>query len=95
MKMHPQIWNKLVNKRGKIKKVTGDYATRMGVTQEPLADVEFYGELITSLINVTTRVKCSISLDFDKIPPKYRNIRAKCPTKIILGNVMICVPTIS
>ena len=47
--MHPQIWNKLVDKRGKIKKVTGDYAIRMGVTQEPLADVEFYGELIMIL----------------------------------------------
>ena len=58
MKMHPQIWNKLVNKKGKIKKVTGDYATRMGVTQEPLADVEFYGELIMILWTLSKRAIC-------------------------------------
>ena len=34
-----------MNKRGKIKKVLGDYAVRKGVTQKPLVDVEFFGEL--------------------------------------------------
>ena len=42
----PQIWNKLVNKKGKIKKATGDYAVRKGVTQEPVADIDFYGEIL-------------------------------------------------
>ena len=34
----------MVTKKGKIKKVTGDFGVRQGVTQEPLADVDFFGE---------------------------------------------------
>ena len=33
-----------MNKKGKIKKVIGDYKVRKGVTQMPLADVDFVGE---------------------------------------------------
>ena len=44
MNLYFKIWKKLVNRRGKIKKTLGDYATRKGVTQEPIADIDFYGK---------------------------------------------------
>ena len=44
-----QVWNKLVDKKGKIKKSTGDYSVRKGLTQKPLADVQFIGSLDITL----------------------------------------------
>ena len=39
-----QVWNSLVTKKGTIRKATGDYAVRKGLTQKPLADIEFVGK---------------------------------------------------
>ena len=39
----------MVNKKGNIKKSLGDYAVRKGVTQLPLADVNFFGEIFLFL----------------------------------------------
>ena len=36
------------SKTGKIKKATGDFAVRKGVTQKPLADIDFYGEIFSN-----------------------------------------------
>ena len=36
----------MVNKKGKIKKQIGDYNVRKGLTQMPLADVDFVGNVL-------------------------------------------------
>ena len=38
-----KIWEKLVNKKGNIRKTTGDYDVRKGLTKKPLADIQFIG----------------------------------------------------
>ena len=35
-----------MNKRGNIRKTTGDFAVRQGLTQRPLADVDFVGKFV-------------------------------------------------
>ena len=44
-----QIWNKLVKPNNQIKKVTGDYSVRQGVTQKPLADIDFCGKFYNNV----------------------------------------------
>ena len=45
-----KIWDKLVNKRGNIRKTTGDFAVRQGLTQRPLAEVDFVGKIVQQII---------------------------------------------
>ena len=39
-----KIWDKLVQPNDQIKKAKGDFAIRRGITQKPLADIEFVGK---------------------------------------------------
>ena len=59
-----KIWNKLVNRKGKIKKSTGDFDVRQGVTQEPLADVDFFGKPPHTLVSC----KRTVSMCLDLVP---------------------------
>jgi hypothetical protein len=45
-----QIWESLVQPNKEIKKAKGDFKVRQGVTQEPLADVEFVGKFLDKLL---------------------------------------------
>ena len=40
-----------MNNKGKIKKSDGDFDSRKGVTQRPIADIDFFGEIIIDINN--------------------------------------------
>ena len=61
-----EVWNKLVNKRGNIKKSIGDYEVRKGLTKKPLADIEFveitvlhlWIHALTFLLRIAVHLRC-------------------------------------
>jgi hypothetical protein len=53
-----QIWESLVQPDNKIKKVKDDFQTRHGVTQKPLADIDWIGRFFRCLAKlVLVRLK--------------------------------------